>query len=316
MCGVWHGRRHTCPVAPRSPSVIALFGPTGVGKTALAIAVADRLRASGEDPVAISADAFQVYRELPILSGAPTEAEQHRLEHLLVGCCGIGEEMSAGRFARRAREAIDTSLTAGRRPIVIGGSGLYLQATLTDLEMRPPLDAGMEARAAEVAAAEPGERRELLASVSPEAARQIGDGDRYRAARAVALAEAGQPAEPGAGFWDATLRHPTAVVGLTRDRADLYARIDARVDAMIAAGATTEALGSQAGASATARKVIGFEELPAGREDAMKGRTRRYAKRQLTWLRRMPCRLVINLSEIPADDAAAMVVQAATAPAE
>ena len=126
--------------------VIALFGPTGVGKTAVAIALAERLRAAGEDPVAVSADALQVYRGLELLSGAADAAEQARLEHRLLSFVPLDQTFSAGAFAERARAEVDGALAAGRRPLVVGGTGLYLQAALTDLELRPPPDDAVRSR--------------------------------------------------------------------------------------------------------------------------------------------------------------------------
>jgi tRNA dimethylallyltransferase len=120
--------------------VVALFGPTGVGKTAVAIALAELLRERGEDPLAMSADALQVYRGLEILTGAATPGEQAQLEHRLLSFVDPSETFSAGEFAARAHAEIDQALAAGRRPIVVGGTGLYLQAALTVLYLRPPPD--------------------------------------------------------------------------------------------------------------------------------------------------------------------------------
>ena len=121
--------------------VIAIFGPTAVGKTGVAVELAELLRERGEDPVALGCDSIQVYRGLEILSGAPTAAERERLEHRLVGIADPAEEFSAGRFAELAHEEIDSLLIEGRRPIVVGGTGLYLRAALAELEMRPPVPA-------------------------------------------------------------------------------------------------------------------------------------------------------------------------------
>src|SRR4051812_30072580 len=126
--------------------VIALFGPTGVGKTAVAVALAERLRAHGEDPVAVSADALQVYTGLEVLTGVASPEERALLEHRLVSFLPIGEACSAGAFARRAHEEIDGLLAEGRRPIVVGGTGLYLRAALAELDLRPPVPAGIRAR--------------------------------------------------------------------------------------------------------------------------------------------------------------------------
>src|SRR5881409_3426661 len=112
--------------------VLALFGPTAVGKTGVAIATAERLRGRGEDPVAVSCDALQVYRGLEVLTGAATEQERARLEHRLLGIADVTEEFSAGRFAELAHTEIDSLLALGRRPIVVGGTGLYLRAALSE----------------------------------------------------------------------------------------------------------------------------------------------------------------------------------------
>src|SRR5215218_66602 len=117
------------------PKVLAIFGPTGVGKTAVAIAVADLLRERGEEPVAVSCDAIQVYRGLETLSGAATREERKRLDHRLIGFVEPTGEFSAGRFAELAHVEIDQLLAEGRRPIVVGGTGLYLRAALADLDL-------------------------------------------------------------------------------------------------------------------------------------------------------------------------------------
>src|SRR5687767_13576817 len=123
--------------------VLAIFGPTAVGKTGVAVAVADALRARGEEPVAISCDSIQVYRGLELLSGAATREEQSRLEHRLLGVAAVSEEFSAGRFAELAHREIEELLATGRRPIVVGGTGLYLRAALSDLDLRPPVPAAL-----------------------------------------------------------------------------------------------------------------------------------------------------------------------------
>ena len=289
--------------------VVALFGPTGVGKTAVALALADLLRERGEDPVAVSADALQVYRGLETLTGAATPEEQRRLEHRLLAFVDPGETFSAGEFAARAHAEIDAALAERRRPIVVGGTGLYLQAALTDLDLRPPPDpavrdrvrARLEADGAEALHAE-------LAARAPTTARAIDPHDRTRIARALELLEMGeQPAPTGedSRLWTARLRHPTLLCGLTMERQALYARIDARVDEMIAAGAADEVeQADAAGAARTARSALGFEELLGGDPEAMKRRTRNYAKRQLAWMRRLPEVHEIDLTDGSASDAA------------
>jgi tRNA dimethylallyltransferase len=272
--------------------VVALFGPTGVGKTAVAIALAGLLRERGEQPLAISADALQVYRGLETLTGAATAPERARLEHRLLSFVDPSATFSAGEFAARAHAEIDAALAAGRRPIVLGGTGLYLQAALTDLELRPPADRRLRRRVeAELAATGPEALHAELARRAPGVAATIEPRDRTRVARALELLAMGeQPAPTGAGsrLWTARMRHPTLFIGLTMERGALYRRIDERVEAMVAAGAVEEVRRADAaGASRTARAALGFEELLRGDVVAMKRRTRNYAKRQLTWLRRL-----------------------------
>lgn len=277
---------------PADHHVIALFGPTGIGKTAVAIALAERLRTEGEDPVAISADALQVYAGLEILTGAASSEERAALEHRLLSFVPVTETFSAGRFAELARAEVDVALEAGRRPIVVGGTGLYLQAALTDLELRPPPAPELRERlAAELERRGPRALHAELAERAPDAAAAVDPGDRTRIVRALELLEMGEspaPAGDRSRLWTASLRHPTLLCGLVMERAELYRRIDARVDAMVAAGAVEEVRRADAaGASATARKALGFEELLRGDVEGMKRRTRNYARRQLTWMRRL-----------------------------
>jgi tRNA dimethylallyltransferase len=272
--------------------VVALFGPTGVGKTAVAIVLADRLRRHGEDPLAVSADALQVYRGLETLTGSATPEERERLEHRLLSFVPVTETYSAGEFAARAHSEIDAALAAGRRPIVVGGTGLYLQAALTNLDLRPPPEPAIRARIeAEVTARGAEALHAELAARAPGAAAAIQPSDRTRVIRALELLEMGEepaPAGDESRLWTAELRHPTLLCGLVMNRAALYARIDERVDEMVAAGAADEVRAADAaGASRTARKALGFEELLRGDAEAMKRRTRNYAKRQLTWMRRL-----------------------------
>jgi tRNA dimethylallyltransferase len=297
---------------PAAPSVLALFGPTGVGKTELALAVAERLRARGADPVAVSADALQVYRGLEILSGAASPQDRRRLEHRLVGILPIDATFSVAQYARLAHAEIDALLGAGRTPIVVGGTGLYLRAALAELELRPPpapgvrerLLADVDARGAEVVHAE-------LAARAPRVAAAVDPRDRHRLVRALELEAQGVAAEPPAEsrLWTSDTRHPTRLIALTMDRAALHARIDARVDAMVAAGAAQEARAADAaGASPTARKALGFAALLDGDVERMKTQTRQYARRQLTWLRKLPGVEHVDLTGRDPGDVAAELV--------
>lgn len=217
-------------------NVIAIFGPTGVGKTGVAIALAELLRERGEDPVAINCDALQVYEGLKVLTGTATPEQQVRLEHRLLGFVPVTADFSIGDYMPLAHREIDAALEAGRRPILVGGTGLYLRAALAELS---------------------------LEKVPPES----------------------EESE----LWSPQTRHPTTIFGLDMDREQLYERINARVEAMIAEGAEEEARRTDAlGPGRTARKALGFDELLAGDVETMKKRSRNYARRQLTWMRKIP----------------------------
>jgi tRNA dimethylallyltransferase len=266
----------------------------------VAIAVATLLRRErGEDPVAVSCDAIQIYEGLEVLSGAPSAEQRALLEHRLLGVVPLQEEFSAGLFAEVARREIDSLLSAGRRPIVVGGTGLYLRAALSELDLRPPVDEAIRAQV-EREIEERGPAA-LHAEISPELAAGVHPNDRKRIARTVELQRAGiepaRPHEQGGELWTAALRHPTVLVGLTMDSEELQERIDARVDAMFAAGAAQEAAtAAENGVSRTARAALGFEQFRRGDANGVKQAHRAYARRQLTWMRRMPRVEVIDHS--------------------
>jgi tRNA dimethylallyltransferase len=294
------------------PTVIALFGPTGVGKTAVALALAERLRERGEDPLAISADALQVYRGLGALTGAPTAGERERLEHRLVGTVPVTETFSAGEFALLAHAEVDAALAIGRRPIVVGGTGLYLRAALSELDLRPPPAEGVRERlTADLERDGPAELHARLMRAAPHAAAAVDPGDRTRVMRALELLDMGEePAPVGedSRLWTAATRHPTVLCGLVMEREALYVRIDARVDELVAAGAREEVeRAEEAGASPTARKALGYEELLRGDLDSMRRRSRNLAKRQLTWLRKLPDVHLIDVTERSPSEVAAEI---------
>jgi tRNA dimethylallyltransferase len=299
-----------------APAVIALFGPTGVGKTAVAVALGARLRAAGEDPVAVSADALQVYRGLETLTGAPTPAERAALEHRMVSFLPVDARFSVGEYSRLVHAEIDGLLAAGRRPIVVGGTGLYLRAALAELDLKPPPPPGARERwEAELAQRGAPALHAELARRAPWAAAPIAPNDRQRIVRALELLDAGalEPPEGESQLWTGETRHPTLLAGLTMERAELYRRVEARVDAMLAAGAREEVLAAHAaGASETARKALGFSELLAGDVEAMKRRTRNLAKRQHTWMRKLAGVHLLDVTRRGPDDVAAEVARMAS----
>jgi tRNA dimethylallyltransferase len=237
--------------------VIGIFGPTGVGKTGVAIALAERLRERGEDPVAINCDALQVYEGLEVLTGTATTEEQARLEHRLLGFVPATEDFSIGDYMPLAHREVDAALEIGRRPIVVGGTGLYLRAAVAELS---------------------------LAKVPPESAESE--------------------------LWSPQTRHPTTIFGLDMDRERLYERINARVEAIIAGGAEEEARRADAlGPGRTARKALGFDELLAGDVEEMKKRSRNYARRQLTWMRKIPNLRPIDRTGLGDEEVAAQMLR-------
>ena len=288
------------------PEVIALFGPTGVGKTDVAIALAQRLRQVGESPVAVSADALQVYRGLEVLTGAATPPQRALLEHRLLSFLPVDATFSVGQYAELAHAEIDASLAAGQRPIIVGGTGLYLRAALTELSLRPVAAEGVRERwIAELEARGPTALHNVLARRAPWAADTIEPTDRQRIVRALELLDSGE-LEPPSGeseLWTADTRRSTLLIGLVMDREPLYAQIDARVDQMLADGVQDEVRRAKnAGASPTARKALGFEDLLTGDVEQMKRRTRNYARRQLTWMRKLAGATVIDRTGRPAAD--------------
>jgi tRNA dimethylallyltransferase len=308
------------PPAARPPGappvrVVAIFGPTAVGKTAVAIALAELLRARGEEAVAVSADALQVYAGLERLTAAPSHAERGLLEHRLIGFLPVAESFSAGRYAALAHAAIDSLLAEERRPIVVGGTGLYLRAALAPLDLhRPPQPGARERWSAELRRRGPEALHAELARRAPGRAARIDPHDRQRIVRALELAEQGvlgERARPSQ-LWTAEMRHPTLLAGLTMERSVLYERIDARVHQIVARGAAAEVRAAErARAGASARKALGYRELLAGDLDAMRRRSRQYARRQLTWMRKLPDVHLIDMTRRSPQAAAAEIALAA-----
>jgi tRNA dimethylallyltransferase len=296
-----------------SAEVIALFGPTGVGKTAVAIALAERLRELGERPVAVSADALQVYRGLETLTGAATKSERARLEHRLISFLPVEASFSVGQYAELAHAEVDGLLGGGQRPIVVGGTGLYLRAALTELSLRaPPPEGARERWLAELDRRGPAALHAALAERAPWAAETIDPTDRQRVVRALELLDAGELEPPGAEseLWSDQVRRPTLLIGLVMDRDRLYAQIGERIDRMVAEGAAEEVRrANAAGASVTARKALGFDELLVGDVEGMKRRTRNYARRQLTWMRKLSGVNVIDVSGVTAQGVASRIVE-------
>lgn len=288
--------------------VVAVFGPTASGKTAVAERVADAL--GGE---VVSADSMQVYRGLPILTNQPERPAR------LVAIWELDHEASVGEYQRLAHAEIDELLAAGRTPILTGGTGLYLRAALADLELPPAPEPGARERweaVYDAQGAEPAHAQ--LAERDPAAAAAVHPNDRRRVVRALELAEVGTSLAPAeARLWSAEVRHPTLVFGLDVPKDVLERRIEERTRAMFERGVEDEVRRALAGPlSATARQVLGLDEVAgldrAAAIDAIVVRTRRYAAYQRKWMRRIPG-LVSVAADRPPDEAAADILEVARA---
>lgn len=295
------------------PLVVALAGPTGVGKTSVAVELASLLAAEGERAVAINCDSMQVYRGITVLSGGPTPGEVESLEHRLVGFVPIEQEYSVGEFAIQAHTEIDSALAAGCWPILVGGSGLYMRAALTELELRPRIPPEIE----EVVAAELDEQGpEELHRLLPEPYSDwVNPRDGKRVSRYVGLLRSGQepapPSSEGGVLWSASMRRESLIFGLGCDRPELRSRIERRVDSMAASGAAFEAKRVRSrGASRTAAKAVGIDEFAEGDLDAVVKRHLALARRQETWIRRDENLIPVDRTGLPDRKVAELIFDA------
>jgi tRNA dimethylallyltransferase len=289
------------------PSVLAIFGPTASGKTAVAERVADRL--GGE---VVSADSMQAYRGLPILTAQPDRPTR------LVGIWPLSHEGSVAEYAESAHEAIDALLTAGRTPVVAGGTGLYLRAALAELDVPPAPGSERRERWERIYDRLGGERcHELLAERDPSASARLHPNDRRRVVRALELTELGSSLQSAERLWTEDTRRPTIVFGLDIPREVLAGRIEARARAMFAAGVEEEVRRAlAAGPSATVVYALGLREIAelprAQAVEALIVRTRRYATYQRKWMRRIPGLVTVN-ADRPPDEIADEIVEVASA---
>jgi len=284
------------------PAILVVTGPTASGKTRLAIEVAEAV--GGE---IVSADSMQVYRHLDIGTAKPTAQERRRVPHHLIDVADPDEEFHAARFVAEADRAIADIAGRGRVPVVCGGTALYLKALIHGLAPAPGRDPAV--RAELEARWDRGERealRQELARVDPETARRLHPNDRTRIVRALEVWRVtGRPiSELHRAHRFGPVRYRALMVGLLTDRPGLYRRIDERVVSMVEAGWVEEVrrvLSMGYGAHLPPLRAIGYRQICA---HLLEGRpldqavaeiqqeTRRFAKRQMTWFRRMPLRWV------------------------
>src|SRR5437879_5776620 len=290
-----------------------IVGPTATGKSELAADVAREI-----DAEIVSADAFQIYRGLDLLAAKPDASTLAKAPHHLIGTMPPSEEMNAEKYRRAAMRAIDEINSRGRLAIIVGGSGLYIKALSHGLAPLPESD---PKRRDKLNAMSLDELRSQLIELDPEAARKIEVNNRRRLVRALEIclltgkpasevvAGGADPSRPGSPI-------PATGVFVFRDREELYARINQRVEAMFEHGVIEEVRAAGA-TSATASQMIGLHEI----RELLDGRmsllqciaeiqqaTRRYAKRQLTWLRRQTNFSPLNLSLLTHNEAVKWIV--------
>jgi tRNA dimethylallyltransferase len=275
--------------------VLAIFGPTASGKSAVAEEIARRIAAE-----IISADAAALFRGLEVLTAAPDYPSR------LVGVFDVEHEVSAGEFQRLAHEAVDEVLAADRTPVVVGGTGLYLRAALSDLDLPPAPAEGVREQWESFYDTRGGlNAHEKLQALDPEAAARVHPNDRRRVVRALELAEAGSSLA-GDALWSGDTRHPTLVFGLDVRDEVLEQRIRSRAASMLEHGVVEEARTALARPlSRSARKVMGlvdFAELPPDEaREALVANNRRLARYQRKWMRRIPGLIVVDANRTPAD---------------
>jgi tRNA dimethylallyltransferase len=297
-------------VTPVSPALdgraapiplLAILGPTGTGKTRLAVALAEHW------PIeVVSVDSRQVYRRMDIGTAKPTPGECRAVRHHLLDVVEPDEGYDAARFAREAAAAIASVLSRGRWPVLVGGTGLYYRALVWGLLPRPSADPALRVSLqAEIRAAGPEALHRRLQVLDPDTATRLHPRDTLRVSRALEVAlQTGRPAaRSGAGAWGDPSAQPgyrVVAIGLTAPRPALYAALDVRVDRMLGEGLLDEVRALlEAGFSPTlpAMHGIGYRHLlPVVQKGsgldpavaAMKRDTRRYAKRQWTWFAREP----------------------------
>lgn len=281
--------------ANADPLLVIVLGPTGSGKTALALALAEQF--GGE---VISCDSVAVYRGMELGTAKPSAAERARVPHHLLDLLAPAEAMTAGDWARAARTAAREIVSRRKLPIVTGGTGLYLRALLRGLDPLPPRCPALRARLGGVARSRPaGYLHRMLRRLDRTAAQQIHANDEPKLIRALEIALLGKNQQSPKAAREPLTGFRLLRIGLEPARAELYGRLNRRAAAMFANGlvAETHALVEQYGEDAQALRALGYREAaavlrgdltePEAVAAAQQGH-RNYAKRQMTWFRREP----------------------------
>jgi tRNA dimethylallyltransferase len=298
------------PSPAGDPPVVALFGPTGLGKTEIAVIVAERLSAE-----IVSADSMQVYRGLPVLTNQPAADQLARVRHHLVAVVDPEHEFSAAEYAGLAHVAIAEIAGRGRRVVLEGGAGLYMAAALGELHFGGAHDVVLRAELERRAAGDMAALRAELARRDPQTAARIDLANPRRVVRALeAVIVGGGPLPPDEQdrLWSAPARYRHLLVALEPDRAALRERVFTRVDEMIARGLVDEVARLRAlpQVSRTLRQAIGVREIGTYLDGActvddavaaMQARTWRYVRRQLTWMRKLDAATIAVSGRSPDD---------------
>jgi tRNA dimethylallyltransferase len=276
---------------------VALIGPTALGKTEIAVCLAERL--GGE---IVSADSMQVYAGLPLLTNQPSAPQMARVAHHLVGDVSPTSEFSVAEYAKLAHAALDDIRRRERWAILEGGSGLYVRAALGGLSFGTPPDRELRRALEAQVAAGAQQLTARLQSLDPETAERIDAANPRRLVRAleIVLTQAAPlSAAQRDGLWGGDTRYPHVLFALEAEREELRRRSEERVDLMLAGGLVDEVrpLWQTGRLSRTLAQAIGLREIGAYVDGAssldeavaaMKTRTRRYVTRQLTWMRKLP----------------------------
>lgn len=266
------------------------------------------------------ADPFQRYRGLEIAADSPGTRERREVTYHFVGDLDLTDASSAGAYARAAHRTIDDILARGRTPIVAGGTGLYLRAALAELDFPHQVPEAVRRDVERLVGTDPAAAVAELSALAPEVAAGIDRRNPRRIVRALELARTGACEAPGDRLWTGLTRHRTRLIGVVRPRSMLDGLITLRVRRELDDGLVREieAALSTPGLSRTARQIIGVREVealkagalgPADLETALAARTRRLARAQLTWLRKTPETVELDLGHEPAESSLPRLVR-------
>lgn len=290
--------------------IIVVCGPTAVGKTEYAIEIA--LKTGGE---IVSCDSMQLYKYMDIGSAKPTYEEQSKVKHYLVDEIDPFQPFSAAKYQSLAKEAIEEIFAKGKTPVIVGGTGLYLNALLYDMDFSAPPrnDAFRDQLYREADEFGPEFLHEKLIKADPDAAARIHPNNIKKVIRALEAAEQGERVKDFAKDLVPTKDYSKTMLCLTRNREELYGRINLRVDLLVEKGLLDEVkelLAMGLSESDISMKGIGYKEIIgyyhgqyslAEAIDLVKKNTRHYAKRQLTWFKRYKEMQWFNISDYPSD---------------